>query len=135
MNSRWMRGWSPDEGEPPPTFLSVISLSKGFFSLFFLSLLYGLNRLIGRPSTNRAPMQLIRDILSHQTLIFAPLVESLKPCLLCPALLQLPNFTLPCSNYPTLPYPIPIKFTLPGTALITHFALPGPLNLPCSVGL
>ena len=32
MNSCWVRGWSPDKGEPRPP-LFVTSLSKGFFSL------------------------------------------------------------------------------------------------------
>ena len=44
MNSRWVRGWSPDKGEPRPP-LSVTNLSKGFFSLLSLSPPW-LNRLI-----------------------------------------------------------------------------------------
>ena len=37
MNSRWVRGWSPDKGKPRPP-LSIINLSKGFFSLLSPSL-------------------------------------------------------------------------------------------------
>ena len=37
MNSRWVRGWSPDKGEPRLP-LSITSLSKGFFSLLSPSL-------------------------------------------------------------------------------------------------
>ena len=55
MNSRWVRGWSPDKGEPRPP-LSVTSLSKGFFSLLSPSLFMAQFRLIliYTHSTNRA---------------------------------------------------------------------------------
>ena len=102
MNSRWVRGWSPDKGEPRPP-LSVTSLSKGFFSLLSPSISMAQFRLICQTQTHPPTVPLcidpwhIKPSYPHIRTLGGTLMT--LPCL---ALLPSLNIALP---YPALTTP------------------------------
>ena len=114
MNSRWVRGWSPDKGEPRPP-LSIISLSKGFFSLLSPSLSPWLNRLIWQ-STNCAslydPWHIKPSKPNHICTLGGPFIPlpgrsnhpHSIPCLTLFRTLDSLPYLIPITRFPALPY-------------------------------